>query len=165
MKKTQTPELQVPNLRVCLSWLSLGEGFTLPWLSPRRKMDLPALLLLLFTRSARSYICTSLAKLLASVVLSFLPYSSLSWFCLPLFSFFFLLENSTDKGSSLSPVLCNGHVRNACSILPINSEESSHGLCANEWKLLYSNKTLFIDLVTECSTPAYSFPPLPWGHL
>lgn len=60
--------------------------------------------------------------------------------------FFFLLENSTDKGSSLTAVLCNGHVRNTCSLLPINSEESSHGLCVNDWKLLYSNKTLFIDL-------------------
>lgn len=60
------------------------------------------------------------------------------------FSFIFL-GNSTDEGSPLPPVLCNGHVRNACSLLAISSEESSHGLCANEWKL-YSNKTLFIDL-------------------
>lgn len=90
--------------------------------------------------------CTSLSSLLASVALSFLTCFSLSWFCLSLFSLFFLLENSTDKGSSLTAVLCNGHVRNTCSLLPINSEESSHGLCVNDWKLLYSNKTLFIDL-------------------
>lgn len=85
------------------------------------------------------------------------PTFSPVWLCLflliflsPGFAFLFflfsLLGNSTDKGSSLPPVLCSGHVRNACSLSLINSEESSHGLCANEWKLLYSNKPLFIDL-------------------
>lgn len=144
MKKTQTPELQVPNLRACLSWLSLGEGFSPPWLSPRRKMDLPALLLI-FVHSVPGIV--HLYPAFSPVWLYlFLLVFPLSWFCLSLFSLFFLLENSTDKGSSLTAVLCNGHVRNTCSLLTINSEESSHGLCVNDWKLLYSNKTLFIDL-------------------
>lgn len=91
--------------------------------------------------------CTSLSSLLATVALPFLSYFSLSWFLslsLLLLSLFLFLGNSTDKGSSLPPVLCKEHVRNAYSH-PINSEESSPGLCANEWELLYSNKTLFID--------------------
>lgn len=43
MKNTQTPELflQVLNLRERLLWSSLGDEFTPPWLSLRRKTGHP----------------------------------------------------------------------------------------------------------------------------
>lgn len=107
-------------------------------------MDLPALLLI-FVHSVPGIVHLYPAFSPVWLYLFLLVFLS-PGFAFLFFPFFFLLENSTDKGSSLTAVLCNGHVRNTCSLLPINSEESSHGLCVNDWKLLYSNKTLFIDL-------------------
>lgn len=82
MKETQTPELQVPNLRARLSWLSLGKDFL--HLTITQEEDGPTRLLLIFIHS---YVRTSLSNLLASVALPLLTYFSLSWFCLFPFSF------------------------------------------------------------------------------